>query len=97
MGDVYKQSAYPKYNRVKKKFPPVMIKKLGMVEDQVALHPMIGEEETGELNGIWVYKFKMFDLLVLLAYEVDRKNKEVIFVAVGGHENFYRELKNYLK
>lgn len=93
----YSQSAYPKYNRLKKKFPPIFRKKLNEVEDQIALDPWIGEEKKGDLKGIRIYKFNILDLLVLLAYQVDEDRKEVVFVAVGGHENFYRDLKQYLQ
>ncbi len=92
----YQQKAYPKYNRIKKKFPPFFRKKLTEAEDAIALNPLIGEEKAGDLKGIRVHKFKLFDQQVLLAYQVDDGKKEVIFVAVGGHENFYRDLKQYL-
>ena len=93
----FNQSAYPKYNRQKKKFPAYFIEKLNQAENDVAQDPLIGEEKTGTLKGIWVYKFKALDLLVLLAYQVDQKAREVIFVAIGGHENFYRDLEQYLR
>ncbi|MFH1504146.1 MAG: type II toxin-antitoxin system RelE/ParE family toxin [Candidatus Omnitrophota bacterium] len=96
MSKPYSQSAYPKYNRLKKKFPAYFIKKLNEAEDDAALKLLIGEEKTNALKGIRVYKFKVLDLIVLLAYQVNQKQKEVIFVAVGGHENFYRELQQYL-
>lgn len=92
----YQQKAYPRYNRIKKKFPPFFRKKLSEAEDAIALNPLIGEEKAGDLKGIRVYKFKLFDQQVLLAYQVDDDKKEVIFAAVGGHENFYRDLKQYL-
>ena len=93
----YQQEAYPKYNRIKKKFPPLLREKLNEVEDKIAIDPSLGQEKTGELKGIRVYKFKLFDQENLLAYQVDKDKKEVIFVALGGHENFYRDLKQYLK
>ena len=93
----YQQLAYPKYNRLKKKFPPFFRKRLNQAEEEIGANPLIGEEKTAELKGIRVYKFKVFDQLFLLAYQVNYARKEVIFVAVGGHENFYRDLKEYLK
>jgi len=93
----YQQKAYPKYNRIKKKFPPFFREKLNEAEDKVAIDPSIGEQKTGGLRGIRVYKFNLFDQEILLAYELDKNNKEVIFVAVGGHENFYKDLKQYLR
>ena len=93
----YKQSAYPKYNRIKKRFPLLFRKKLNEIEDKIAINPLIGEEKKIDLKGIHIHKFKLLDQQILLAYQVDEDKKEVIFVAVGGHENFYRDLKNYLK
>ena len=93
----YQQKAYPKYNRIKKKFPTLFREKLNEAEDRISIDPSIGEQKTGPLQGIRVYKFKPFDQEILLAYEVDKNKKEVVFVAVGGHENFYKDLKQYLK
>ena len=92
----YQQKAYPGYNRVKKKFPPFFKKKLTEAEDAIAINPLMGEEKMGDLKGIRVYKFKLFDQQILLACQVNEDKKEVIFAAVGGHENFYRDLKQYL-
>lgn len=92
----YQQKAYPKYNRIKKRFPSILRKKLNDVEDEVALNPFLGEEKTGGLKGIRVYKFKLFDQLYLLAYQVDKDKKTISFVALGGHENYYRDLQRYL-
>lgn len=93
----YQQNAYPGYNRIKKKFPPLLRKKLNEAEDEIADNPSLGEEKIGDLKGVRVYKFKVFDQQILLAYQVDKDKEVVIFVAVGGHENFYRDLKQYLK
>ncbi len=97
MGCPYKQSAYPKYNRIKKKFPLLFRKKLNEIEDKIASNPLIGEEKKIDIKGIRVHKFKLLDQQILLAYQVNEDKEEVIFVAVGGHENFYRDLKRYLK
>lgn len=96
-GEPYQQSAYPKYNRIKKKFPALLRKKLNGTEDHVAMDPSIGEEKKGNLKGIRVYKFKVLDEQILLAYQVNKDKREIVFVACGGHENFYRDLKEYLK
>ena len=72
-------------------------KELNEAENEIAINPSIGEEKRGDLKGMRVYKFKVFDQQILLAYQVDKDKKEVIFAAAGGHENFYRDLKEYLK
>ena len=96
-GQPYQQKAYPKYNRIKKKFPPFFREKLNEAEDKIAINPALGEQKTGDLKGIRVYKFKLFDQENLLAYKTDKDKREVIFVTVGGHENFYKDLKQYFK
>jgi len=93
----YTQLAYPKYNKIKKKLPSLLIKSINKAENEVAKNPSIGTQKHGDLKGIYVYKFKPIDQELLLAYEVNSKKKEVIFIAIGGHENFYRDLKQYLK
>lgn len=93
----YQQKAYPKYNRRKKKFPNLLRKELNKIEDKIANNPLLGEEKRGDLKGVRVYKFKVLDQQNLLAYEINTKKKEVVFIAVGGHENFYRDLKAYFK
>lgn len=93
----YEQKAYPNYNHTKKKFPLIFRQKLNEVEDKIAFNPWIGEEKTGDLTRIRVYKFRLFDQEILLAYEVDKNRKAVLFIAVGGHENFYKDLKRYSK
>lgn len=72
-------------------------KKLNEAEDEIAINPSLGEEKRGDLKGIRVYKFKAFDQQILLAYQVDKDKKKIVFAAVGGHENFYKDLKQYLK
>jgi hypothetical protein len=55
--------------------------------------PDIGEMKKGDLNGIQVYKFKMVKQLTLLAYEYDSGVLTLTLLALGTHENFYRDLK----
>lgn len=52
----------------------------------------IGTMKKGELAGVRVYKFKANNQEVLLAYSV-LSNQELILLALGSHENFYRDLK----
>ena len=48
-------------------------------------------------NAVFVKKFPLLGEEYLFAYKVNEREKEVIFLAIGGHENFYRDLKGYLK
>jgi len=60
--------------------------------DDIVLNPMIGEPKTGDLAGVYVYKFKCVGLFFLLAYEFDPTTRTLLLV--GTHENFYRDLKH---
>ena len=57
--------------------------------------PAIGEEKKGDLRGVFVYKFKIKTTQYLLAYRKVEKDLELIML--GPHENYYRDLKQYLK
>ena len=58
-------------------------------------NPEIGEEKKQDLAGIRVYKYKLNEKLYLLSYSYDPKTLRLIML--GFHENFYRDLKDYLK
>ena len=64
------------------------------VDDAIAAivaHPEIGAPKRGNLAGVYVYKFDCIGQQFLLAYEWDPARR--ILLAVGVHENFYRDLK----
>ena len=54
-------------------------------------HPKIGQLKTGDLSD--VYKFKMVNQLTLLAYMYENQTVTLTLLALGSHENFYRDLK----
>jgi len=94
---IYHPKASSKFNRVKKKLPRNLRK---AIDDQVRLiceDPVLGVLKTGDLADVRVHKFGFLGRLYLLAYEVDENAKSIYIYAVGGHENFYRDLKEYLK
>jgi mRNA-degrading endonuclease RelE of RelBE toxin-antitoxin system len=57
----------------------------------IIAYPKIGEEKKGDLAGVFVYKFKIHNQEILLAYEW--VPEERLLLALGVHENFYRDLK----
>ena len=86
-----------KFNRTAKRFPKEL---KGILDEQVRAiiaEPLLGEAKTGVLAGVRVHKFGYYGHLYLIAYEVDEQNEQIFIYAVGGHENFYRDLKQYLK
>jgi len=54
----------------------------------------VKEEKKGDLAGVFVYKFKMHHQEILLAYEWIPRER--LLLALGVHENFYRDLKQRL-
>ena len=53
----------------------------------------IGQMKTGDLAGVQVYKYKLKTQQYLLAYRVNPSRKILTLLALGSHENFYRDLK----
>jgi mRNA-degrading endonuclease RelE of RelBE toxin-antitoxin system len=62
---------------------------------KIAEAPNIGEEKKGDLRGIFMHKFKIKTTQYLLAYR--KIGKDLELVMIGQHENYYRDLKQYLK
>ena len=91
---------------VKKAHKPLQLAIEDAVE-AVCEKPEIGEAKAGDLAGIWVYKFKFNRVEYLMAYrppsEATRRQGDnvgkvtVDFYQIGSHENFYANLKRYLK
>jgi mRNA-degrading endonuclease RelE of RelBE toxin-antitoxin system len=61
----------------------------------IAENPNIGEEKKGDLKGVFVHKYKLKTNLYLLAYRKAAIDLELVMI--GSHENYYRDLKSYLK
>jgi mRNA-degrading endonuclease RelE of RelBE toxin-antitoxin system len=57
----------------------------------IAADPLSGEEKKGDLGGVRVYKFRVLEQQLLLAYETDKDT--LVLLALGIHQNFYRDLK----
>jgi plasmid stabilization system protein ParE len=62
---------------------------------RIAENPSIGEEKKGDLRGVFVHKFKLKTTQYLLAYR--KLGEDLELVMIGPHENYYRDLKQYLK
>jgi mRNA-degrading endonuclease YafQ of YafQ-DinJ toxin-antitoxin module len=58
--------------------------------------PMIGDSKAGDLEGVRVHKFKIVNQLNLLAYSYEDEILTLTLLAIGSHENFYRDLKQSL-
>lgn len=91
-----KVRAVPTFTRAAKKLHTKDKAELDSAVRSIATSPNVGEEKRGDLVGVFVYKFKINQQEVLLAYEFlpnKQVPEEVVLLAVGAHENFYRNLK----
>ena len=57
--------------------------------------PSLGEEKKVDLKGLFVHKFKIKTTQYLLAYR--KVGQDLELVMIGPHENYYRDIKQYLK
>lgn len=55
--------------------------------------PLLGEQKKRDLSFLRVYKFKMVKQLSLLGYSYDNGTVTLELIALGSHENFYRDVK----
>ena len=62
---------------------------------EILKNPSSGEKKKGDLKSVFIYKFRIDNTLYLLAYSYSSDALELIML--GPHENYYRDLKKYLK
>ena len=83
------------FERKVKRFSKREKKKLDEEIRKILDNPSIGSEKKGDLRGVFVHKFKISTSQYLLAYRCFGENLELIMI--GPHENYYRDLKSYLR
>lgn len=92
------------------KYSPAIVKYLKKLKDKqlkdkykkaidlITLDYTIGSLKSGDLTGIYSYDIYYNKTNYELAYTVKIEDGEVIiFILAGTRENFYQELKKYLK
>jgi mRNA-degrading endonuclease YafQ of YafQ-DinJ toxin-antitoxin module len=82
------------FSKVVKKLHPNQKRELDSAIKNIMNNPSIGEPKTGDLSGVFIHKFKMINQLALLAYTYNDQTVTLTLLALGSHENFYRDLKN---
>ena len=86
---------------VKKSRKPLQL----TIEDKVEVicqNPRLGQQKSGDLQGIFVYKFYFHQQEYLMAYQFKYEIKELTisridFYLIGSHENFYTQLKKIIR
>ncbi len=81
----------PLFKRAYKKLHINQKKSVNQAIHEIVENPMIGIQKKGDLAGVFVHKFDCVNQQFLLAYQWNPKTR--ILLALGVHENFYRDLK----
>ena len=84
----------PIFAKQKKKLKKNQIKKLDEAIKTIMADPKIGNAKSGDLKGVRVYKYKLGNNQILLAYEII--DSTLYLYTFGSHQNFYRELSKYI-
>lgn len=85
--------AAPRFARAVKKLRMGEKASLDAALRTIAANPEIGEMKKSDLAGVQVYKYRINAQLVLPAYRVAKDEDAIKLLALGSHENFYRDLK----
>ena len=83
----------PTFKKAVKKLKANQKQDLDAAVRELMADPDLGERKKGDLSFLRVYKFKMSKQLTLLGYGFDDGALILELLALGAHENFYRDLK----
>lgn len=81
------------FKKAYKKLKPNQKKDADAALRAIFADPEIGEQKRGDLAWLRVHKFKMVGQLTLVGYVIDDDKIVLTLIALGSHENFYRDLK----
>jgi mRNA-degrading endonuclease RelE of RelBE toxin-antitoxin system len=65
--------------------------------DQILKDPYFGEPKTGDLSGVYCCDIYYNKANYELAYTIIEEEETVVIILAGTRENFYEELKRYMK
>ena len=83
----------PSFKKAIKKLHKNSKKDLDKAVHKLVDDPLLGEQKKGDLSYMRVYKFKMSKQLALLGYRYEEGTVVLELLALGSHENFYRDVK----
>lgn len=93
MGKIERVLQTPSFKKAVKKLHKNQKKKLDKAVESLMEDPLSGEQKKGDLRFLRVYKFKMVKQLTLLGYSYRNDSTHIELIALGSHENFYRDIK----
>lgn len=66
--------------------------------EKLSVDPYIGEQKRGDLAGIFCYDVFYHKTNYEIAYRIYKENSQLVVVILAGtRENFYEELKRFMK
>ena len=80
-----------RFSKSYKKLFPNQLPETNDAINKIITNPENGEQKHGDLSWLRVYKYKCLGLLTLIGYKLE--NEILTFIAIGPHENFYRDAK----
>lgn len=83
----------PTFKKAARKLKSNQKKELDTAIKTLMAKPALGEQKKGDLGFLRVYKFKLNKQLTLLGYSFDDGTLTLELMALGSHENFYRDIK----
>lgn len=89
--------AVPRFLKSKRRLPAPVQEETDAQVRALIENPLLGEPKTGALRGVRVVKFKVGVQQYLLGYLFFPKPNVIELLDVAVHENFYRNLQNYLE
>ena len=83
----------PSFKKAVKKLHTNQKKELDKAVKTLMDAPLLGEQKKGDLSFLRVYKLKMVKQVTLLGYSYENDSVILELIAIGSHENFYRDVK----
>ncbi|MGB4782392.1 type II toxin-antitoxin system RelE/ParE family toxin [Candidatus Methylomirabilis sp.] len=83
----------PLFHRRKKKASRPLQEAIDAAVRTILADPLIGTPKVGVLKGVRIFKFTHQGLEYLVAYRLEMRTRLIRLLAVGPHENFYRDLQ----
>ena len=93
MAEIKQVLQSPSFKKAVKKLHKNQKKELDKAVIALMENPLLGEQKKGDLLFLRVYKFKMINQLFLLGYSYAQDSVVLELLALGSHENFYRDIK----
>lgn len=83
----------PLFHRRKKKASRSLQEAIDAAVRAILADPLIDKPKVGVLKGVRISKFAHQGLEYLVAYRLETRKRLIQLLAVGPHENFYRDLQ----